>query len=205
MEKVGFIFECGRDGPDFKVIQHFLGRLNPKIRMEARFLDNKRRLLEDCGAVAARLIRDDKCSRVVVTWDLVPAWGGTACRHDDRELASASLAAAGVPPDRTLLLCVERELECWLMADSRALKSVLAKFKHPHEVGDFVERKMPDRQIGRPKTELIGLFVRELGRGRKYVDRDHALVLAQAVPDWTRLRRSVSFCRFATKVAGKTL
>jgi hypothetical protein len=44
-------------------------------------------------------------------------------------------------------------------------------------------------------------FEQELGRGRKYVDRDHALWLATAVPDWQRVRRSASFCRFAEKAA----
>jgi len=39
-EKVGFIFECGRDGPDFKVCDHFLARLNPRVQMIPRFLDH---------------------------------------------------------------------------------------------------------------------------------------------------------------------
>ena len=32
-ERVGFIFECGRDGADYKVCRHLLGRLNPKIEV----------------------------------------------------------------------------------------------------------------------------------------------------------------------------
>ena len=52
-EVVGFIFECGRDGPDFKVCRHLLGKLNVNIEMVARFLDNKQRLLSECGTVAA--------------------------------------------------------------------------------------------------------------------------------------------------------
>ena len=48
-EVVGFIFECGRDGPDYKVCQYLLGKLNVNIEMVARFLDVKSRLLPECG------------------------------------------------------------------------------------------------------------------------------------------------------------
>ena len=34
-EVVGFIFECGRDGPDYKVCRHLLGKLNGNIEMVA--------------------------------------------------------------------------------------------------------------------------------------------------------------------------
>ena len=55
--------------------------------------------------------------------------------------------------------------------------------------------------IGLPKTELISLFQRELGRTRKYSDRNHALLLAQEISEWSKLRRSDSFRRFAEKAA----
>ena len=204
-EKVGFIFECGRDGPDYKVCHHFLDRLNGDIEMVPRFLDNKPRLLDECGEVASALIEIEKCTRVVVSWDLEPAWGGTACRHDDKEKALQSLSGASVPLAKVLLLCVERELECWLMADKRALQTVIERFKHPHPVGELPDYRRPDQQIRRPKTELIRLFQRELGKYRKYVDRDHAMYLARSVNDWSKIRRSDSFRRFAEKAAGVQL
>ena len=200
-EKVGFIFECGRGGPDYEVCSHFLERLNPKIEMIPRFLDNKQGLVTGCGDVAAALLVAEKCNRVVVTWDLEPAWGGVACRHNDKELAFESLKNAKVPMQRVLLLCIERELECWLMADKRALRTVIGRYKHPHPVGKLPDFKRPDEEIGRPKTALISSFKQELGHGCKYVDRDHAILLAQSVPDWSKLRRSRSFDRFATKAA----
>ena len=200
-EKVGFIFECGSGGPDYQVCHYFLGRLNPGIDMIPRFLDNAERLLNECGDVAASLLSIEKCNRVVVAWDLEPAWGGDACRHEDRDRALKSLTDAKVRLNHVLLLCIERELECWLMADKRALQTVLGKFKHPHVVGPLPDFRRPDAQIGRPKTELINLFRRELGTGRKYVDRDHALPLARAIPDWRKVRRSDSFRRFAEKAA----
>lgn len=200
-EKVGFIFECGRGGPDFQVCSHFLGRLNPRIEMVPRFLDNKPQLVAGCGDVAAALLTEEKCSRVVVTWDLEPAWGGNSCRHQDKEYAFESLKNAKVPMQRVVLLCIERELECWLMADTRALQTVIGRIKHPHRVGRLPIFKRPDDEINRPKTALITLFQQELGPGRKYVDRDHAILLARSVPDWSRLRRSASFQRFADKAA----
>ncbi len=204
-EKIGFIFECGRGGPDYQVCHHLLGRLNPAVEMVARFLDNKPKLLDGCGEVASALLAIDKCSRVVVVWDLEPTWGGDACRHDNKELALVSLAAAKVPANRVLLLCIEQELECWLMADKRALETVLGRFKHPHPLGRLPTFGHPDAEITRPKTALISLFQRELGRGRKYVDRDHAILLARSIPDWSKISRSDSFRRFAEKAAGFVL
>src|SRR6266404_4640569 len=116
-EKVGIIFGCGRDGPDYKVCNHFLERLNPGIEMIPRFLDVKTRLLAECGDVAAQLLDVDRCARVIVSWDLEPKWGGDPCRHDDKEIALNSLRNSGAPLARVHLLCIERELECWLMAD----------------------------------------------------------------------------------------
>jgi hypothetical protein len=106
-----------------------------------------------------------------------------------------------VPLNRVALLCIERELECWLMADVRALGTVLGAYKNPHPIGKLNEYKRPDLQITRPKTELIRLFQRELGPHRKYVDRNHALPIARAIPDWAKLKRSDSFRRFAERAA----
>ncbi len=200
-EKVGFIFECGRDGPDYKVCQHLLGKLNKNIEMVPRFLDNKERLLLECGLVTLQLL--ETCSRVVVIWDLVPPWGKKRpCRHLDKEKAFRSLRDAKVPPQKVTLICIEQELECWLMADTRALGAVLSKLKHPHRLSNRLrEYRDPDRRIRSPKGQLINLFQQELGRNRKYNDRNHALWLAQEITGWSKLRNSTSFRRFAAKAA----
>src|SRR5262245_28000055 len=200
-EVVGFIFECGRDRPDYKVCRHLLAKLNGNIAMVARFLDHKQRLLSECGSVAAELLTT--CSRVVVIWDLMPPWSmGKPCRYEDKKKAFQSLKDANVPRQRVTLICIEQELECWLMADTRALGAVLLKLKYPHELdNELKDYRAPDRHIKHPKSELISLFQRELGRTRKYSDRNHALLLAQEIADWSKLRRSDSFRRFAEKVA----
>ncbi len=205
-EKVGFIFECGRDGPDYKVCHYLLERLSDMIEMVPRFLDRKVRLLSECGEVAALLLSVEKCARVVVTWDLEPPWGGEACRHEDKEKAFKSLTEAKVNRQKVVLLCIEREMECWLMADKRALEAHLRNEKHPHPLKHKLkDYKKPDSEIRRPKTELISLFQRELGHSRKYVDREHALRMIRRIPDWSKLRRSDSFRRFAEKGANITL
>jgi uncharacterized protein DUF4276 len=199
-ERVGFIFECGREGPDYKVHSYFLNRLNDAIEILPRFLDNTENLLTLCGDVAAELLNE--CSRVVIMWDLEPAWEKQKRprRCEDRARALKSLKDARVPTSKITLICVERELECWLMADKRALAKVIGKFKHPHPIGQMPDYTRPDQQIDRPKTALISLFQRELGRTNKYIDRNHALILAQAIPDWSKLKRSDSFRRFAERV-----
>jgi len=200
-EVMGFIFECGRDGPDYKVCRHLLSQLNGNIEMVPRFLDNKQRLLSECGTVTSALLTT--CSRVVVIWDLMPPWGmGKPCRCEDRRKAFQSLKEAKVPAHKVTLICIEQELECWLMADTHALGAVLAKLKHPHQLNSRLKSyNKPDHQIKRPKTQLISLFQQELGNTRKYIDRNHALLLAQEITDWSKLRRSDSFCRFAEKAA----
>jgi hypothetical protein len=200
-EKVGFIFECGRDGPDYQVARCLISRLNSNIEIVPQFLDNTERLLTECGVVAFELLKT--CRRVVIMWDLIPPWEGSRkpCLCEDRTLALESLRAAKVKLTKVVLICVEQELECWLMADERALANVLGECKHPHPIGQLRTYTRPDRQIKHPKMELISLFQRELGRSKKYVDRIHAIRLAQAIPNWNRLKRSASFRRFAEKAA----
>ena len=151
--------------------------------------------------VAAELLKT--CSRAVVLWDLTSSWSTVkSCRHEDKEQAFQSLKDAKVPLQKVTLICIEQELECWLMTDTRALDAVLSKLKHPPRLSNRLkDYSKPDRQIQRPKTELISLFQRELGNTRKYIDRNHALLLAKEIIDWTKLRRSASFCRFAEKAA----
>ena len=88
-EKVGFIFEMPkRDalGGTLPGMQPFFGSdLTPESKWflassisEARSCDRMRR----GGGPDFSLPKN--AARVVITWDLEPAWGGIACRHDDR-------------------------------------------------------------------------------------------------------------------------
>ncbi|MDZ4185119.1 MAG: hypothetical protein U1D97_09100, partial [Desulfuromonadales bacterium] len=201
MARVGFVFECGRGGADTQVCIHFLGRLNPDIQPVSRFMDHKKRLVEECGPVAAELLQT--CERVIIVWDLFPLWrpAGKPCRHADRQSIFASLAAHKVPIERVSLVCIREELEAWLLADRRAVEAVVGARKRPHNVQKFTAPKKPDATAD-PKTRLTRYFVEELGPGRKSSAAVDAIRIAKAIPDWTKLKRSDSFRRFAEKAAG---
>lgn len=110
--KIGFIFECGPEGPDVQVCRHLVHKLDPTIEFISSTLDNKKKLLEDCGAVAKALL--DECEKVIVAWDLYPAWrekGMKPCRHEDCLAIFQSLQSEKVDLDKVFLVCIQEELE----------------------------------------------------------------------------------------------
>ena len=80
--KVGFVFECGPDGPDYQVCKHFLNRLNPQVEMDPVFMDNAGKLRAECGPPTAALL--ETCERVVIVWDLTPAATKTVSPQSER-------------------------------------------------------------------------------------------------------------------------
>ena len=197
--KVGMIFECGPEGADQQVCKYLAQQLLPDIEIVSITLDNKRKLLRDCGPAAATLLREG-CRRIIIVWDLFPPWrqrGERPCRKEDREAIHASLSHSGVPIQQVSLVCIEKELEAWLLADGRALSMVLSRPTHPVPVPDV---RRPD-QIPKPKTQLNKIF-RQHAR-RPYVDRMDARKIVQALPDLNKIRRSATFVRFAVKLTGR--
>ncbi len=198
--KVGFIFECGPKGADVDVCQNLAARLQPELECITRTMDNKPNLVRECGLVASVLLQD--CDHVLIIWDLYPPWRESApCLHQDRVDIFDSLCNTGVDQTKVSLVCIHEELEAWLLADKRALQTVLAKMKHPHPLGKIKRYKIPD-SIPQPKTKLIQLFQRELGKTRKYVDFRDAKKIVAAVPDFNQIRRSTSFQRFHDIITG---
>jgi hypothetical protein len=203
--KIGFIFECGPESPDVQVCRHLTHKLDPTIEFVASTLDNKKKLIEDCGAVAKVLL--DECEKVIVVWDLYPAWrerGVRPCRHEDRQAIFQSLQAENIDLDKVILVCIKEELEAWLLADYRAVTAMLQPLKHPHPVSRISRFSNPDN-IRNPKKRLTKIFTQELGPRRRYVDYRHALLIARQIADFNWIRRSDSFKRFALKVAGMAL
>jgi len=203
--KIGFIFECGPEGPDVQVCRYLVNKLDPTIEFVSSTLDNKKKLIEDCGAVAKVLL--DECEKVIVVWDLYPAWrerGIRPCRHEDRQAIFQSLQAENVDLDKVFLVCIQEELEAWLLADHRAVTAMLQPLKHPHPVSRISRFSTPD-SIRNPKKRLTRIFTQELGPRRRYVDYRHALLIAKEIADFSRIRRSDSFKRFALKVGGLEL
>ena len=148
-----------------------------------------------------------ECEKVIIVWDLFPAWrekGFRPCRFEDRQAIFQSLRTEQVDKNKVFLVCIQEELEAWLLADNRAISVTLSFCKHPHPVGRIARYTNPDT-VRNPKKVLNRLFKRELGERRRYVDFEHAVRIVKEIPDFNRIRRSASFQRFALKVAGVKL
>ena len=196
--KIGMIFECGPDGADQQVCEHLAHRLLPDIEVVPVTLSKKPELLSGCGPAAANLLREG-CERIIIVWDLYPPWRRQEppCRKEDREAIQNSLSKSGVSMQQVALVCIEEELEAWLLADGRALSTVLSRPAHPVRVRDV---KKPDR-TQKPKTRLNKIF--QQYSGRPYVDLMYARKIVEVLPDLTRIRRSTTFARFAAKLTGR--
>lgn len=194
--KVGIIFECGPDGADKTVCMQLAKRISPELQLVVRTMDDKPSLIIDCGHATAQLL-EDCCDRVLIIWDLRPAWPDTKskpCLIEERQAIQDSLRGANVRNAEVYLVCIRQELEAWLLADERALTSVLSRPAHPVTI----RRRRKVDQIPNPKSVLNSIF-KEYS-GRRYVDRIHAEQIVQAIPDLRRLRRVPSFRRFENKL-----
>ncbi len=201
--KLGFILECGPQGADLKVCQNLVGRIMPEANATFKTLDVKPKLVSGCGAVAKQLI-DDGCDRVYIIWDLYPAWrikGEKPCRKEDRDNIFESLKAAKVPLEQVHLICIEQELESWLIADGRAISSFLSTPTRAVKIG---HENRPD-QVQNPKKKLNRHFTQNRGGSFNYIDYMHAEKLVALIPDFQKLKKSETFKRFYFKLTGMQL
>jgi len=157
-------------------------------------------LLQQCGEWTAGLL-DKGFDRVLIIWDLYPAWreaGVNPCRREDREVIFGALEKAGVATAQIEaqigLVCIQEELEAWLIADGRALSAVLSTQVHPVRVRNV---RNPE-QIKNPKKALMRKFKEHTGR--PYSDLFHAIKIVRALPDLNRLNRLETFSRFCRKL-----
>ena len=195
---LGLIFECGPEGADKQVCEYLIRTIKPGVKISSRTLDNKENLLRDAGRVAAQLLKD-KCHCVLIVWDLRPAWPdmkSKPCRHIERKTLLNLLAKAGVPARAPVyLVCIEQELESWLLACDHAIAALLSTDAHGYRVARM---KKPDT-VPQPKAALIQHF--RQARNWRYDDKVDAIrVLKSADIDLARLRRSTSFGRFEQKL-----
>lgn len=190
--KVGIICECGPEGAEVQVFPHLAQRIDAELQIECVTLDQKPKLIRECGKSAANLLAQG-CQQVVIVWDLYPAWrerGNRPCRREDRLAIHQSLTAAKVNPSRVGLVCIRAELEAWLVADGRAVSAVLSTAAHPVRVR---HRRNPE-SIRNPKKQLGQVFQQKIGR--QYSDRQHAIQIVRALPDLSRLEVIPAFARF---------
>lgn len=198
--KVGFIVECGPEGAETRVIPYLARMIDATIEPDVVPLGDKPVLKRECGKWAKALL-ERGCQCVHIIWDLLPDWDeyeGKGCRHDDRMEIAESLKDAGLNPadNRIRLICIEKMLEAWLIADERALSAFLSTQAHPVNI----PRQRNSERVRDPKAALTAVFARSHSRVHRYVDRQHAIQIATYLPDLTRLRRLQSFSRFETKL-----
>ena len=197
--QIGMIFECGPMGADKQVCEYLARQLCPGVQISSATLDNKKNLLESAAAVAKRLLKDGCCG-VLIIWDLRPAWPDKKqkpCRAAERKHILGSLQQAGLPSTAPVyLVCIEQELESWLLACDHAISAYLSTPAHAYKAKRC---KKPD-QVAQPKAVMENHF--NTARGWVYRDLSDALrVLKAANLDLESLCRSTSFARFKNKLA----
>ena len=74
---IGLILECGPQGADKLVCEYLASKLRPNVPVVSRTMDDKPNLLSNAAKAAALLLADG-CERVLIIWDLRPAWPDTA-------------------------------------------------------------------------------------------------------------------------------
>ena len=196
--KIGFIVECCDGGAETKVIPHVARLINNAVTPVVVPLRSKRLLKANCGPVVKELFESSACARVVILWDLLSDFAefdGRGCRRADKAGIAASLASAGLDPTdaRIKVVCIEKVLESWIVADNRAVSKFLSTDTHAVAVPKC---KCPDR-IPSPEA-VLNRYFRE-SRFRKYRDLDHAFGIIQHA-GLNRLRKSDSFCHFEAKL-----
>lgn len=198
MTKIGFIFECGPQGADKQVCEYLANQLRPGAQLILRTLDSKLNLLTEAGKVAASLLADG-CNCVLIVWDLRPAWPdkkNKPCRHAERQAVLKALRQAGITVTQPVyLVCIEQELESWVLADEKKISDFLSTAAHPYSA---YKVSKPDR-VPNPKSVMLNHF--KMARGSRYEDRIHAVkILSQNPLDLKKMRRSASFVRFESKL-----
>ena len=94
-------------------------------------------------------------------------------------------------------MCIEQELESWLLANERAINALLSTAAHAYTAPRV---KKPDA-VAQPKAAMIEHF--KAARGWRYDDKIDAIRVLKATDiDLARLRRSMSFARFEGKLNG---
>lgn len=197
--KIGFVFECGPNGGDMKVFKHLTSMIAPDATFDYEALTVKTTLLNESGKAARRLLKDG-CEKVFIVWDLYPAWrvdNEKPCRHEDKEAIKASLAAEGVSANDVIFLCLEEELEAWLIADGRVLSEYFSK---PYRKVKIDNVSKPDK-VKDPKGKLMGYF-KQHKSGVKYDGTIHAEQIVKGLDDFKKIKKSDTFTRFHFKLSG---
>jgi hypothetical protein len=190
--KIGIICECGPQGAETQVFPELSSKLGYNHQFDFATMSDKENLISGCGKAAAQLLASGS-NRVGVIWDLKPAWpekgGKLDCKKECKAILDA-LALERVNIRKVKLICIDKEMDVWLLCDGRGLSSVLSRSTHPVKIKD---QKKPV-SIHDPKGLLKKLFT--MHGKPTYSDIVHAIQIVRALPDTNKLTRSQSFRRF---------
>ena len=193
--KIGLILECLDRGSDELVCRHLIGLLHPTAEIEVAALGNKPQLLNRCGDSAAALFAKG-CDRVIILWDLHPGWPSKQiCRKRDRDTIFAALHAKVAQPERVFLVCIERELETWLIADRGLLQSAFPQLP-PKDFPSF--RRIEEKD---PKTILSEYFRRTTGSPYNNSEKQVRHLLKHLTNCKQLERKCETFRRFVVKLS----
>ena len=192
MDKVGIICEGTNQGGDMQVFRHFAQRILGHDRIDVVPLGSKPALFVTCG-VAARALLECGCERILIVWDLLPAWGSEpATVAADEAAVRGSLLRENLHQHPCIfLIAIDRELETWLVSDGAALTHVIAG---PPGSAPIRPHKNPVAEP-KPKTWLMKKFS-AIAR-HPYLAERNAVQIAQAMPDHLRaISKIPSFLKF---------
>jgi hypothetical protein len=196
--KLGFVFECWIDGPDYNVMKHLVNWIRPDAKFEAVTIGDKGLLLDECADNVAIFLKTG-CDKVFIVWDLMPKYANCDCIVDERNLIRQQLINKNVPLVNVEFIGIVHELESWLIADVSAIERVLSTPAHPVSIANI---RHPDREVN-PKKKLRRLFNQH--KGTDYNDLDSAIRIIAQVQRPRDLRQSISFKRFYLKLTGNVL
>lgn len=178
-----------------------MGRLRPDTEVVSVTLRNKEWLVPQCGQAAAILLNQG-CERVIIVWDLYPGWGirgAKPCLKNDRDGILKSLEDAGVDLLDVHLVCIHKMLEAWILADERAIATVISKIAKK-EIR-VPKAKRPESEV-KPKKLLTKIFSEH---GHDYNSYIHDEMIIKEIRDFKRLKGCKSFAYFHLQVADKKL
>ena len=194
--KLGLILECPKQGTDHQVYEYVIKKLCPAIEVVVvpSGTTNKPGMIAKCGEVAQTLIEAEQCNKVAVLWDLIPTWGGKACRKEDVEAITNNLNAANVDLTKIKLICIEPELEGWLIVEGTALTKYKTDICHPHPVKKFNGVNLSAQSNDSKKT--ISKYLE-----RRYNDISEAIRITKNIDDFDKIaRKNKSFARLKTLI-----
>lgn len=178
--KVGVIVECPLKGVDHLVYEFVIPKLHSEIKFEIVSAGkHKTEMVNGCGKVASSLL-ESGCHHVLIIWDLMPRFGGEACRKEDVDAILQNLEENDVDRTKVKLVCIEPELEGWLLVDGRVLTSYKEQLHHPHPVKKFKGVLLPPSSRDAKKT--IANYLE-----RKYTDYESALRIVKHIEDFEKI------------------